>query len=178
MKRVWKRIIIAGAVLLALDLGLKLFGPDIKYPSGRDTTNSYGDGTYQTLKSYLGTESLVNWQYNDEVIDTITAMDANDETAYFYGFTNCSAYIDGPRDCYWIYAKLKIETNQLWVYFEPSEACESMPQGDGVPERLARYKYKELKDNPLMEVYAQYTDFSEQDRAIFDRLRENGQQKS
>lgn len=142
-------------VLLALLLSCLTGCADVKYPAGRDTKESYGDGTYQLLKFADGTLSLSNEEYHTLVLSRVVAIREQDGKVYAIGEQKRGGVM------YEAYAVVDLETNQLRFY-APEES---------VREQGTYFQQAETMQEDGTVVFCRsFSDFAEEDATILQEM--------
>lgn len=152
MKRnpVYPLIFLCFLVLLANSF----FGPHVKYPSGRDTVESFGDGSYQILRSKR--ESLHSEKYNSCMIDNVEFVHQRRGRAYIAGSTAGAGSAQ-----YRLYAVINTSENTIRLCILPPDSA--------APD-LHIYRLDEMVANGDAIVCKSLDDFSEEDRLVFQGM--------
>ena len=140
--------------------------PEIKYPAGKDTKESFGDGTYQIATIHASSgyyEILYNCEYRTRIIPYVEQFCLTKERAYIIG--NCSRnVVDGEnviKYTYELYVAIELRTNQLTLCV--------IPNSSSAPDMDIAYLDEMIKNGDLRLV-SQLTDFSEADQSVFEEL--------
>lgn len=147
-------IIILIALLLVCIINLFKPNKKIKFDSGKDTVESFGDGEYQLLRGSGMSVGLFNCQYHIEVVKFIDKWIEQDDNLYLIGtypisFSNIAN----------IKVKISLFDNIMYYYSE------------NIPFEQLHIPYSDemIKNNKLIAV-EKYDYFSDEDRAIFESL--------
>ena len=138
-----KKIILISIILVLILISCRQ--SNIKYPSGRDTVKSYGDGTFQIVGRdpsgvYYGGEgspliSSVDRYYEHNDMVYIIGHDSHQAETIIYGI---------------------IDTNQNTIHVLFTEEV---------------YLADRLLESPSIEFLQDFADFSENDKVIFEKLK-------
>ena len=168
-----KKAILVILVLLAVYLILaNAMRPKILYPAGRDTVESFGDGTYQIFSGQtaegLHKESLYNCKYDIVIIPRVEHFRAIDGKVYVTG-KSIEHYTHDGVDIEYIYehyAVIEIETNKLTLHMLPDSST-------GMDTDLDVYTslLDEMIKNGDVQLLPQLTDFSKDAQLVFGGLK-------
>ncbi len=147
--------VFAVAILIALFVGYgHTHSSDIKYPSGRDTIQSYGDGTYQLLHGDTK-DGLFDSRYHTAVIDQVSHIEQKDKFVYAIGYiTDREAGVKIK-----VFARIDTEKNQI-LY------CPQTEQFDNLPLFNA---YDMMQKQELI-LLTDYNKFSAEDKEMFQNI--------
>lgn len=139
-------------LLLVLLLSWLTGCTDVKYPAGRDTKESYGDGTYQLLKSADGTLSLSNEEYHTVIVSHVMLIATQDSKLYAFGEQKWGGVT------YEAYTVVDLKTNQLQFY--------------AVKEQQETYFYQAdaMREDGAAVFYQSFSEFAEEDANILKEL--------
>ena len=156
-------------VLLVLLVGYVVIAnamrPEIKYPAGRDTKESFGDGTYQILTGRtaegLYMEGLHNCEYHSWIIPQVENFRITNGRVYVAG-NGSRSFSENEvltEYTYEIYAVIELESNTLALCVIPdSSLAPDMYYG----------QLDEMIKNGDIRWLNQFADFSNEDRAVFE----------
>lgn len=154
-----KRMILILTIFLALVLTYWLYqGSRMKYPAGTDTGISFGDGTYQLLTG--SRDSIYNIPYNICLIEQVDAVLVRSGKVYVIGSVPTQ---EGEKE-FLIYAIITMETNQIRLCFIPQSDTMKMPY---------IYRLDEMLKNQDALLLTDFSDFSEEERLVFQEIDEN-----
>ncbi len=164
MKKTIFLILILLVVYLVLTNAMR---PKILYPAGRDTVESFGDGTYQILSvrpsEGLRWECLHNCKYNTRIIQQVEDFKIMNGKVYVTG--NANRHIasgEANIKCtYELLAVIEIDTNQLMLYVNPDSSTD---------RDIYIYRLDEMIKNGDVQLLSQLTDFSKEDQSVFEEL--------
>ena len=160
-----KAILVILVLLIVYLLLANAIRPKILYPAGRDTVESFNDGTYQILSGQtedgLRIESLYNCKYNALIIQQVEDFRVTNGKVYVTGnsiqyFTSDKADI---KCTYEIIAVIEIETNRLMLCVIPDSSTDR-----GIYIRFL----DEMINNGEAQLLSQLTDFSQEDQSVFE----------
>lgn len=166
-----KTIFVILALLVVFLLLANDIRPKILYPAGRDTVESFGDGTYQILSGQteegLRKETLYNCKYDVVIIPRVQHFQITNGKVYVTGKSIEYYTYDGVDiGCtYERYAVIEMETNKLTLCMIPDSAS-SVDAGLDVYTRLM----DEMVNNGDVQFLSQLTDFSQEDQSVFEEL--------
>ena len=133
-----------------------LFKPDkkIKYDSGKDTVESFGDGEYQLLRGSGTSVGLFNCQYHIEAVKFIDKWTEQDDNIYLVG-----TYPISFSEIADVKVKISLPDNTMYYYSE------------NIPFEQLHIPYSDemIENNKLITV-EKYDYFSDEDRAVFESL--------
>ena len=161
-----KAVFFAVALVVALCLIANAMQPDIKYPAGKDTEESFGDGTYQIIAGHTSTgyrKDLYNCKYKTSIIPYVEQFQVTKERAYIIGNGSWNVS-DGEnliKYTYELYAAIEIGSNQLTLCVIPDSVSS--------PDMYIAHLDEMIKNGDLRLV-SQLTDFSDADQSIFEEL--------
>ncbi len=138
-------------------LAYSFFGPHVKYPEGRDTVQSYGDGSYQILRASSERKNLHSEKYNSSMIDNVEFVHERRGKAYIAGTDSVSA---GSAE-YRLYAVIDTSENTLQLCIIPPDSA--------APD-LHIYRLDEMVTNGDVIVFTSLDDFPEEDRLVFQNM--------
>lgn len=154
-------VLLVGYVVIA-----NAMRPEIKYPAGRDTVESFGDGTYQIAILHAKTghyNILYNEEYKTKIIPYVEQFFTTKDRAYIVGNGSWSV-AEGEtltEYTYEIYAVIELKSNMLTLCVIPdSSLAPDMYYG----------QLDEMIKNGDIQLLNQLTDFSNEDRAVFEGL--------
>ncbi len=142
-------------------------GEHIKYPEGKDTVMSFGDGSFQIVRSMYNNKILVFFseKYQSNIIRDV------EHTQELEG----KAYITGSSGIVYVSDDASVEHSysyQLYVVVNTTEntmqLC-AIPLDASAPEIYISHLDEMMKDGSAV-VYAGLEDFSEEDRLIFEEM--------
>lgn len=135
--------------------------PEILYPAGFDTIESFGDGTYQVLSGE--TDCLYNCKYDSSIISSVEHFRIKNGKVYVTGNSIQHHTYDEAviKYTYELYAVIEMENNHLTLCVIPDS---SSAPGIYIPW------LEEMTKNGDIQLLSQLTDFSNEDRAAFDGL--------
>lgn len=143
---------------------------EILYPAGKDTAKSFGDGTYQIFTSQttggLRKETLYNCKYHLTIIPQVEYFQIANGKVYVIG-KSTRYYLDNGADIecsYEHYAVIETETNMLTLCLIPVNSS-----GEASIDVYIRI-LDEMIQNGDVQLLCQLTDFSEDDRSVFEGL--------
>lgn len=122
------------------------------YDSGKDTIETFGDGTYQLLhqvKNKVNVKNLTNCKYNQCVMTEVNQWQEFDDYIYFVGH-----YYE-----YETYCILDTNNNQLKYYID-------LPKGE---EINMVYSYDMQQNNELI-FLSEFEDFSQSEKDNFNYI--------
>jgi len=131
-------------------LAYSVFGPHIKYPAGRDTVESFGDGSFQVLRGEG--KGLFSEKYNNCLIDNVEFVRRHRGKAYVTG-TGLAKY----QMC----AVIDTAANTI-------QLCAILP--DPAVPNLHILRLDEMVANGDAVIYTSLDDFSEEDRLVFQKM--------
>lgn len=143
--------------------------PKVLYPAGRDTVESFGDGTYQIFSGHtadgLRIETLYNCKYDVVIIPQVEHFQIANGKVYVTGKSIAYYTYDGVDiECtYEHYAVIEIETNKLTLCICPDSAS-SVDAGLDIYTRLL----DEMINNGDVQLMSQLTGFSKEDQSVFE----------
>ena len=127
-------------------------GIRIKYPSGRDTRESYGDGTFQLLSlSKTNQLFLSNEAYNSIVLYNVQGIRESDGVLYAVGRVDqCTTYFSADLSTYTM--------------------CICTISPEGADSKVYIYRLDEMKENGDLVCYHSLAEFPETARNVFDEI--------
>ncbi len=141
-------------------------GEHIKYPEGKDTVMSFGDGSFQILRSM----DRKNLCFFSEKYQSCIIRDV-EHTQELKG----KAYITGSSEIVYVSDDASVEYSysyQLYVVVNTTEntmqLC-AISLDTSAPEIYISYLDEMIKSGKAV-VYADLKDFSEEDRLIFEEM--------
>ena len=147
---------------------------EIKYPSGKDTEESFGDGTYQILTSHEPT-GYYNILYNCEcqtcIMSYVEQFCMTKEMAYITGSDSWS-FEDGEdliEYTYKLYAAIELTSNRLTLCI--------IPDRSSAPDMPTVYLDKMIKNGDL-QLISSLTDFPDSDQSVFEKLDQKTREQS
>lgn len=161
-----KLFLCLSCLVLLVFVACNSHGKEIKYPAGKDTKESFGDGTYQIATGHTSTgyrEILYNFEYKTSIIPYVEQFRATKERAYIIG-NGSRNVVDGEnliKYTYELYAVIETEINQLTLCIIPDSAS--------APDMYIAHLDEMIKNGDLRLV-SQLTDFSAADQSIFEEL--------
>lgn len=159
-----KIILIVVAAIIVGSLVECALRPEIRYPSGKDTKESFGDGTYQigTIHAPTGYYDILdNSEYNNTIIPYVEQFHKTKEKAYVIGNETRNYEQDGVSTTYTydIYAVIDVKTNHLTLCIIPSSPS--------APDMWIADLDVMIENGDVLLVN-QLTDFSAADQAVFE----------
>ena len=119
-----------------------------KYPSGKDTVESYGDGTFQIIRSHMNIQGLFFEGKGSPLIPTIDRIYETNNYAYIIGQEKHQL-----EENTIIYGIINIKNNTIQIYFDSEMHIE---------ERFL--------DSDSIELLTSFEGFSNSDQKIFQDL--------
>ncbi len=144
-------------------------GTHIKYPAGKDTVMSFGDGSFQILRS-MDRENLCFFseEYQSCIIRDVEHAQELKGKAYITGSSGTTYVSDDASVEY-------ISSYQLYVVVNTTEntmqLC-AIPLDTSAPEIYISYLDEMIKSGKAV-VYAGLKDFSEEDRLVFQNMQDS-----
>lgn len=132
-----------------------IFGPQVKYPAGRDTVESFGDGSYQILRTSSERKILHSEKYNSSMIDNVEFAHQRRGKAYVAGAGSAQ---------YRLYAVIDTSENTIQLCIIPPDSA--------APD-LQIYRLDEMAANRDAVVCTSLDDFSEEDRLVFQNIQDS-----
>lgn len=123
-------------------------GSKVKYAPGKDTKESYGDGTFQLLGNTKSNQTVLsNEEYRCILLDNVQAIKEKNGKLYVIGeYRQCALYL---------VVKLKDNTMQFCT----------------VPESEKHfYHLDEMLESGDAVFYASFDEFSKKDREVFAKM--------
>lgn len=144
-------------------------GTHIKYPAGKDTVMSFGDGSFQILRSmYHKSLWFFSEKYQCGIIDDVERVQELKGKAYITGSSGTTYVSDDASVEY-------ISSYQLYVVVNTTEntmqLC-AIPLDTSAPEIYISYLDEMIKAGKAV-VYAGLKDFSEEDRLVFQNMQDS-----
>lgn len=166
-----KTIYFFPVLLIVLLLLANAIRPKILYPAGRDTVESFGDGTYQIFSGQTGEglrkETLYNCKYDVVIIPQVELFQITNGKVYATGKSIEHYTYDGAdiEYTYEHYAVIEIETNKLTLCMLPDSST-------GADTYLNVYTrlLDEMIKNGDVQLLCQLTDFSNVDQSVFEKF--------
>lgn len=151
MKRIW----IVVLLIVAFITMLASCNKNIKYPSGKDTIHSFGDGTFQICGGSDEHKSMHHAPTGACIIDDVTDIYEIKGKIYTIGLVDdhCGRI---PPEEYDAYAVIDSEENIMQVYFKPKT--------EGIRECWIDETPIEQGDVVRL---SSFDEFSEEDQAVF-----------
>lgn len=149
-------------VLVLWVAGNRTEGSKKVYPSGRDTIESYGDGTYQMIR-VGGREGLGSAKYHTGIIDQVNQIKQTTDKVYIIG-SEVQGYIaDGePVECgYTIYIVISLCDNRMQFF--------AVSEDPSAPDFYIRWLDEMIENNEAQRL-DKFTDFSDADQMEFNEL--------
>ncbi len=157
-KSIVKRLLIAGLLCFVVAAACECaLTPKAKYPPGRDTVESFGDGTYQLQKSNSGLV-LRNCAYRFEVASKVIAHKCSGGTLYVIGLT--SVYVSSQVSDYILYAEISLDSYALKVCLPPEA-------GEKYTDRI----FQKMADDGKAILLSDFSQFSSESQAVFAKLK-------
>lgn len=138
-------------------LAYSFFGPQVKYPAGRDTVESFGDGSYQILRASSERKDLYSEKYSSCIINNVESVHERRGKAYIAGTDT----INAGSAVYRLYAVIDTSENTL-------QLCIIPPDSAAPDLRISRLD--EMVTNGDAVVFTSLDDFSEEDRLVFQSI--------
>ena len=135
-----------------------LLGNSTKYPAGKDTIETFGDGTYQISSG--STDSLFNEKYGSCIIQKVEKFREVNQKVYLLGSTT-QEHVAGEAkvECgYKIYSLIELEDNTMTLCVIPNYAF--------CPE-IYIYRFDEMLDNCDVQFVSALSEFSDEDYSVF-----------
>ena len=151
-----KRTLLILAILLVLSYW-RYQGSQVKYPAGKDTGISFGDGTYQLLTG--SRDSIYHLSYNSCLIEQVDDVLVRSGKVYVLGSV---PLLEEAQETS-LLAVINLKTNQIALCFLPQNYTTKLPFIPCLDEML------ENKDAILLN---QFSDFSEEDQMVFQEMDE------
>lgn len=153
-----KRTLLMILIVLILILSYWLYqGSQVKYPAGKDTALSFGDGTYQLLTG--SRDSIYNVSYNVRLIDQVDDLLVRNGKVYVIGSVSAQT----GEELIGLYAIITMETNQIQLCFVPQ---------DNAPKPNNLYRLDEMIERKDALLLNDFTDFTEEERLVFQEMDE------
>ncbi len=142
-----------------------VFKNDVKYPEGKDTIKSFGDGTYQISSG--SNESLFNEEYGSCIIQRVEKVHETDNKVYIVGTTIHECIVDGSKveRGYQIYSVVELENNTMML-------C--VAKNDPSQPDLFIYRLDDMIDNCDINLIMNLADFSNEDLRVFQMISKTG----
>lgn len=157
-----KKISWALGLLVTFCLLSNIFlGNSTKYPVGKDTIESFGDGTYQISSG--STDSLFNEKYGSCIIQKVEKFREVNQKVYLLGSTTQEHVVGEAKvECgYKIYSLIELEDNTMTLCVIPNNAF--------CPE-IYIYRFDEMLDNCDVQFVSVLSEFSDEDYSVFLEL--------
>lgn len=134
----------------------------IVYPSGRDTLESFGDGTYQLIR-VAGCEGLGSAKYHTGIIDQVNQIKQTTDKVYVIGSEVWEIEVDGEtvECCYTIYVVISLCDNTMQICI--------VPEYPFAPD-VHIHRMKKMIENNDAQRLDKFTDFSDADQMEFNEL--------
>ena len=136
-------------------------GNNIKYPAGKDTIESFGDGTYQISSG--SNESLFNEEYGSCIMQQVSEFYETEKKVYIIGITTQEFFVDEAKveRSYKMYAVLELQNNTMTLC--PIPADQSYPE-------VYIYRLNEMIDNCDIALVSDLSAFSDEDFLTFQEI--------
>ena len=136
-------------------------GSSIKYPSGKDTIESFGDGTYQISSG--NSNGLFNEKYGNCIIQNVDKFHITDEKIYVIGSTEQNAVVDGVeiKRSYIIYSVIELENNTMELFCVPNNPLHP---------NVFIVRLDEMIENCDVRLLSFLSDFSAKDLTVFHEM--------
>lgn len=163
-----KALLFILALLIAYLLLANATQTEILYPAGKDTVESFGDGTYQIFTSQttegLRKETLYNCKYDVVIIPRVEHFQITNGKVYVIGKSTGYYTYDGVDiECsYEHYAVIETETNRLTLCLIPVNSS-----GEASIDVYIRL-LDEMIQNDEVQLLDQLSDFSKEDQSVFE----------
>ena len=147
-------VIIGFAVICVLE-------NEVKYPTGKDTIKSFGNGTYQISSG--SNESLFNEEYGSCIIEQVEKFRETGNKVYVVGTTIHEYIADGVKveRGYRIYSVIELEKNTMVLCVTKNNP--SQPD-------LFIYRLDDMIDNGDISLIKNLSDFSNEDLKVFQMI--------
>lgn len=138
-----------------------LSGNRIKYPAGKDTVQSFGDGTYQISSGSC--ESLFNEEYHNCIIQKVNKIHQTGTNVYIIGTNTQKTIVDDAEvgQSYKMYAVIELQDNMLML-------C-AIPANPLYPDVFI-VNLDEMLDNGDVVVISELSGFSHEDFSVFQEM--------
>lgn len=136
-----------------------------KYLSGKDTIESYGDGTHQLLR-HGEKQSLYTFKYNTCIIEYVNAIQEYNGKVYAIGaYTDTIENIneESIEIIYRLYAVVDLQNNHV-------QFCASPNNDYYILSTEPPFIHEDMIVNGDATVYESVTDFSAEDWAVFQSM--------
>lgn len=136
-------------------------GNNIKYPSGKDTIESFGDGTYQISSGSY--ESLFNEEYGSCIIQQVKKFYQTDKKVYIVGKTTQESFSDETKleRSYKMYAVIDLPTNNMMLCSIPDDLSY---------QEVYIYRLDEMVGNCDVALISDLSAFSDEDFQVFQEI--------
>lgn len=125
-----------------------------KYAEGKDTKESYGDGTYQLLQQN-SESALFDSRYHTTVVDQVSKIKSEDNFVYVIGNIRNPVTEEKLK----VFAVIDISKNQI-------KYC---PQTDKYDDLPLSYANDMMKKKELI-LMTNYTDFNDKEQDVFRKM--------
>lgn len=156
------------AILFLGVITISFNSTEVKYPSGRDTVSSFGDGSFQICKSQYNDQyikGLFSGQYGTCIIPYVEEVYETESRVYIIGaeFGGYKPEIGFFDRLYNVYAIVDLAENVLEIYAEP------------LNESLLGYRLEKLANmvsNGDIIMHDNIEKFTEEDNTFFQKLKQ------
>ena len=154
-----KRTLLMILIFLILILFYWLYqGSQVKYPAGKDTVLSFGDGTYQLLTG--SRDSIYNVSYNTCLIEQVDDLLVRSGKVYVIGSVSAQTGEESIGLC----AIITMETNQIRLCFVPQS---------NAPKPYNLYRLDDMIEKQDALLLRDFTEFTEEERLVFKEMNDN-----
>lgn len=157
-----KRVFWIWIVLLLLVVCASyLRNSNIRYPAGKDTVQSFGDGTFQIISGT--SEGLFNEKYGSCIIGQVQDVYEVGDKVYVIGST-VHGYVSDGEDVEWhdmIYAVIKLSDNTMQLFAMTEDTSK---------HDVYIYRLEEMLKNNDVQWISEFLDFDESDQIIFEKM--------